>query len=384
MLRPPRGPDRSPTMPGRRAGPDGGPSERSDRLGELGRAFTAALVRGEDPGFPGSRLHAGDGGAGSPPGPVAELAGSLRSRRGPERACRRTAGRPGRVRVWPTSQSCSSTSTGPSTCPTASTRSPRSTTRASCLEMHRRRQRLDRRLAGAAGRAYPWVRVLAAGQQPRLRAGGERRRRGPPTADCIVLVNNDMRVEPDWSSASSSRAYDPAAGAVCVGRPASVDWDGEHLDFGEGSLQLLRHGPRSATTARSRPRRIDDGRRAALRLRRRDARVSAAVLPGARRVRRRLLRLLRGRRLRLAALGAGLPRRAGGRGRAATTACTGRRRGSRTAPAHPALRAQRAAPIIKNHEDDNLDRGCWGPPCCCCQTGARPRRSDRAPLRHRW
>src|SRR5207244_2423234 len=98
VLRPPEG---------HRRGPDPQPETDHradlDLLGELGRAFTAALVRGEDPRFPGSRLHAWMEAHASRPGPLAELVGSLELAFGAMGdAAVAPPADPDGFRVWPT------------------------------------------------------------------------------------------------------------------------------------------------------------------------------------------------------------------------------------------------------------------------------------------
>ena len=86
---------------------------------------------------------------------------------------------------------------------------------------------------------YPWVRVLPQGRNlgfaPAVTVGVH-----AANAQCVALLNNDMRVDPDWVSQLVNR-YRPDEGTVCVaGRILS--WDGTKLDFGEGSLNFYGMG----------------------------------------------------------------------------------------------------------------------------------------------
>jgi GT2 family glycosyltransferase len=104
---------------------------------------------------------------------------------------------------------------------------------------------------------YPTVRVLPqasnTGFSPAVNTGAR-----AAEAECLVLINNDARVEPDFVR-ELVRAYDPGSGAVCVAAHI-VNWDGSTLDFGEGAVnfygmgQQLGYGTPIATAA------IEDGR----------------------------------------------------------------------------------------------------------------------------
>ncbi len=104
---------------------------------------------------------------------------------------------------------------------------------------------------------YPTVRVLPqdtnTGFSPAVNTGAR-----AAGTECLVLINNDARVEPDFVR-ELVRAYDPANGAVCVAAHI-VSWDGATLDFGEGAVnfygmgQQLGFGTPIATAA------IEDGR----------------------------------------------------------------------------------------------------------------------------
>lgn len=86
---------------------------------------------------------------------------------------------------------------------------------------------------------YAWVRVLQqdsnTGFSPAVNVGAR-----AVDAECIVLLNNDARVDPDFVERLIER-YDPATGAVCVGAQI-VSWDGERLDFGEGAVNFYGMG----------------------------------------------------------------------------------------------------------------------------------------------
>ena len=104
---------------------------------------------------------------------------------------------------------------------------------------------------------FPSVRVLPqdtnTGFSPAVNTGAR-----AATGECLVLVNNDARIEPDFVR-ELVRAYDPATGAVCVAGHI-VSWDGSTLDFGEGAVnfygmgQQLGYGTPIDTAA------IEDGR----------------------------------------------------------------------------------------------------------------------------
>ncbi len=86
---------------------------------------------------------------------------------------------------------------------------------------------------------YPTVRVLAqdtnTGFSPAVNAGAR-----AATGECLVLLNNDARVEPDFVR-ELVRRYDPGSGAVCVAAQI-VNWDGSTLDFGEGAVNFYGMG----------------------------------------------------------------------------------------------------------------------------------------------
>jgi GT2 family glycosyltransferase len=86
---------------------------------------------------------------------------------------------------------------------------------------------------------YPWVRVLRmetnTGFAPAVNAGVR-----AVDAQCVVLLNNDARVEPDFVS-ELVRWYDPASRTVCVGARI-LSWDGQDVDFAEGALNFYGMG----------------------------------------------------------------------------------------------------------------------------------------------
>ena len=89
------------------------------------------------------------------------------------------------------------------------------------------------------GTDYAWVRVLPqesnTGFSPAVNVGAR-----AVQTECVVLLNNDARVDPDFIEKLVER-YDPATGAVCVGAQI-LSWDGERLDFGEGAVNFYGMG----------------------------------------------------------------------------------------------------------------------------------------------
>src|SRR5205085_147887 len=55
-------------------------------------------------------------------------------------------------------------------------------------------------------------------------------------AECVALLNNDMRVDPAWLRELVA-TYDPGRGVACVGG-VIVSWDGETVDFTEGFMNF--------------------------------------------------------------------------------------------------------------------------------------------------
>ncbi|MBV8980615.1 MAG: glycosyltransferase family 2 protein, partial [Acidimicrobiia bacterium] len=90
---------------------------------------------------------------------------------------------------------------------------------------------------------YPWVRVLPQshnlGFAPAVNVAAN-----ATEAECIALVNNDMRVEPGWLGGLVSE-YDPDRGVVCVGG-VILSWDGSAVDFVEGFVNFSGMGDQPA------------------------------------------------------------------------------------------------------------------------------------------
>lgn len=86
---------------------------------------------------------------------------------------------------------------------------------------------------------YPWVRVLPmetnTGFAPAVNAGVR-----AVEAQCVVLLNNDARVDRNFVR-ELVRRYDPSSGAVCVGARI-LSWDGDEVDFVEGALNYYGMG----------------------------------------------------------------------------------------------------------------------------------------------
>lgn len=85
--------------------------------------------------------------------------------------------------------------------------------------------------------SYPWVTVLAQkrnlGFAPAVTLAAEF-----ATEDCVALINNDMRVDPQWLRALASR-YRPDEGVVCVAGTI-LNWDGTQVDFADSTINF--HG----------------------------------------------------------------------------------------------------------------------------------------------
>lgn len=88
-------------------------------------------------------------------------------------------------------------------------------------------------------RDYAWVRVLAQesnlGFAPAVDIGVR-----AVETDCVALLNNDMRVEPNWLT-ELVRLYEPGAGVPCVGGQI-LSWDGESVDFAQSGLNFIGMG----------------------------------------------------------------------------------------------------------------------------------------------
>ena len=86
---------------------------------------------------------------------------------------------------------------------------------------------------------YAWVRVLPqdsnTGFSPAVNVGAR-----AVEAECVVLLNNDARVDPDFVEQLVA-SYDPDTLAMCVAAQI-VSWDGERLDFGEGAVNFYGMG----------------------------------------------------------------------------------------------------------------------------------------------
>ena len=84
---------------------------------------------------------------------------------------------------------------------------------------------------------YPWVEVLRQttnlGFSPAVNLAAEY-----ATEACVALINNDMRVDPNWLRALVSR-YRPDDGVVCVAGTI-LDWEGAHVDFADATINF--HG----------------------------------------------------------------------------------------------------------------------------------------------
>jgi GT2 family glycosyltransferase/glycosyltransferase involved in cell wall biosynthesis len=84
---------------------------------------------------------------------------------------------------------------------------------------------------------YPWVTLIEQsmniGFAPAVNLGAAHSAR-----EAIAILNNDMRVDPQWLKELSA-LWNPAAGVVCVAGTI-VNWEGTHLDFGDGVVNF--HG----------------------------------------------------------------------------------------------------------------------------------------------
>src|SRR3954471_13018629 len=82
---------------------------------------------------------------------------------------------------------------------------------------------------------YPWARVLP--QDSNLGfAAAVNLGVAATDAECVVLLNNDMRVDPNWLR-GLYEPYDPDSGVVCTGG-VILSWDGELVDFTEGCVNF--------------------------------------------------------------------------------------------------------------------------------------------------
>jgi GT2 family glycosyltransferase len=84
---------------------------------------------------------------------------------------------------------------------------------------------------------YPWVRVLP--QEANLGfAEAVNVAAADSSAECIALMNNDMRLDPAWLRALVD-AHAPEDGYPCVAG-LILDWEGERIDFAQGFVNF--HG----------------------------------------------------------------------------------------------------------------------------------------------
>ena len=85
--------------------------------------------------------------------------------------------------------------------------------------------------------SYPWVTVLAQksnlGFAPAVTLAAEF-----SSEECVALINNDMRVDPQWLRALASR-FRPDQGVVCVAGTI-LNWDGTKVDFADSTINF--HG----------------------------------------------------------------------------------------------------------------------------------------------
>lgn len=88
-------------------------------------------------------------------------------------------------------------------------------------------------------RRYPWVRVL--GQDANLGFAKAVNVAARSTrADTLAVTNNDMRLDRSWLRELVG-AYAPADGYSCVAG-VILDWEGEHVDFADGSINFYAMG----------------------------------------------------------------------------------------------------------------------------------------------
>ena len=103
---------------------------------------------------------------------------------------------------------------------------------------------------------YPGVRVLPQGRNtgfaPAVNEGVR-----AATGECVALLNNDMRVDPGWISALVA-GYDPADGVVCVAGQI-LSWDGDEIDFVEGTVNFYGMGNQVAFGRRREDVEVRDG-----------------------------------------------------------------------------------------------------------------------------
>jgi len=95
-------------------------------------------------------------------------------------------------------------------------------------------------------RRYPWVRLLRL-QENHGFAEAINRGAAATTAECLALLNNDMRVGPEWLTELAA-VYDPKEGCSCVAG-LILDWEGELVDFVDGFVNF--HGAAAQDRFRS-------------------------------------------------------------------------------------------------------------------------------------
>ena len=237
------------------------------------------------------------------------------------------------------------------------------------------RQRLHRRIRGVRARTVS----PACGSTASRPTSGSRRRTTTvaraSASDYVVFLNNDTRVEPTWLG----ELVDAAAAARRPVRRVADPRLGRRADRLRRRARLVRRPLLAAGLRRAGRRRARTSAAAPLRLRRLDA-DQPRGLPRRRRVRRRLLRLLRGRRPRLAPGAARLPDgpRAARR-HLPPAARHGRRIG--LGPAAAALRAQRARDDLQELRGrDACGASCRRRSRSRCCAGSRTAASTRARL----
>lgn len=85
---------------------------------------------------------------------------------------------------------------------------------------------------------YPWVLLIPLDKNLGFAAASNEGARRA-TSECIVFLNNDMRVEPGWLG-ELARSYEPADGYVCVAGTI-LDWEGTRIGFTRGWVNFLGH-----------------------------------------------------------------------------------------------------------------------------------------------
>ena len=103
---------------------------------------------------------------------------------------------------------------------------------------------------------YPGVRVLPQGRNTGFAPAVSEGVRAA-TGECVALLNNDMRADPGWVSALVA-GYDPADGVVCVAGQI-LSWDGDEIDFVEGTVNFYGMGNQVAFGRRRTDVEVRDG-----------------------------------------------------------------------------------------------------------------------------